>query len=369
MCCKLIFLNVDFFFQFSKETAKGDSYLSDMYRITFFGNLLSPTDGDSPEVSVKIILKCFPANIARRRTFRSETFFSNEVNFYKTVLPTLLKFQEEKNVKNPFQSYPRIFAVFGDGKEDFIAMEDLKFIGYESAKRQEGIDYAHCLKIIETFSKFHAISFAFKDQHPEEYKKLAVLLPETYFGALYKYWYIDYWKLICECAIDAVEKEYPNTIYEQKIKDFAKPETYDKLVAATSGECKSAIIGHGDSWTPNFLFKYKEGTNIPTDSKMLDYQIARSASPIVDLVFFIYACSTHEIREEHFDDMLKYYYDILSAQIREMGTDPDKVYSWEDFMAEVKKLAYFAVGFCMESVPVITLEPEDAFDLDSITVS
>lgn len=337
-----------------------------MFRITFFG---IPTSGDQTEVSVRIILKSFPANIARRKTFRSDTFFSNEIKFYEVILPALLDFQAGKTVTDPFVSCPKVFASISNGDDDFLALEDLGIHGYGNAVRQEGIDYPHCKKILETFAKFHALSFAFKDQHPEEYKKIAALVPEVYYNPKYWEWYKGFWNLLCICSIDAIEKEYPNTIYEKKVKEFATDATYLKMIKAADSNAKSAVIGHGDSWTPNFLFKYQEGTTLPTDSMMIDFQLARSASPILDVAFFIYACSSQELRNDKYDDMLKYYHGVLSTQIKEMGSDPEKVYSWADFMDEVKNLSYFGVGFSMESTPVIILPPEEAFEMDSITVS
>lgn len=69
---------------------------------------------------------------------------------------------------------------------------------------------------------------------------------------------------------------------------------------------------------------------------MLDFQLARCASPILDLSFLIYSCTLKSFRDQYFDDMLKSYYSELNNTIKLLGSDPDKIYPWDLFMQEVK---------------------------------
>lgn len=41
-----------------------------------------------------------------------------------------------------------------------------------AAVRQQGIDIEHCEVTIRTMAKFHALSFAMKDQLPEEFERI-----------------------------------------------------------------------------------------------------------------------------------------------------------------------------------------------------
>ena len=56
----------------------------------------------------------------------TEIFFRNEVVFYNEVMKRFLKFQREKNVKNPFCSVAKCYTAVSDGDNDIIVMEDLK---------------------------------------------------------------------------------------------------------------------------------------------------------------------------------------------------------------------------------------------------
>ncbi|XP_039764918.1 uncharacterized protein LOC120637249 [Pararge aegeria] len=342
------------------DTGKGDSYMSEVIRIKING------DANGTSKLVQVVLKNIPKNVCRRLTYRSEEFFRNEINFYQKVIPKLLEFQATKNIADPFTGFTKLFLAYSDGLNDVICLEDANVESFGThTLRQEGIDYDHCKVIIKTLAQFHAISFAMRDQNPELLNRLSDAVFNTYYDIYYdprlRDWYKRFWKRICGIAIDAVEKEYPNSIYLEKVKEFAVPERYEDMIRAVRDK-SNAVMCHGDSWTNNFLFKYEE--NRPVDAKIIDFQLTRYASPVLDVVLFIYACTDQVLREKYYDELLQYYYEVLSARIRELGTDPDRVYSRETFMEEVKKYSYFGLAFSFESTPLIVLAPEDAVNMN-----
>lgn len=76
-----------------------------------------------------------------------------------------------------------------DGEKDFIVLEDVSPLGFGPASRQSCLDWAECTVILETLAKFHAISFAYKDQKKEEFAEIISHLNETYFGDHNWNWY------------------------------------------------------------------------------------------------------------------------------------------------------------------------------------
>ncbi|KOB70161.1 putative Juvenile hormone-inducible protein, partial [Operophtera brumata] len=342
--------------EYISETGKGDSYLSQLIRIKIHGEA-----GTGP-THLQVILKNIPKSLSRRLTYRSDEFFKNEINFYEKVLPALLKFQSKKTVKDPFDKYAKLVFAFTDGIHDVLCLEDASLDNFGSAVRQEGIDWAHCKLSFKVLAQFHALSFAMKDQEPEKFNKIKDEVFETYYHERLWPWYERFWKRVCGIAVDAVEKEYPNSIYVEKVKQICVPETYKRMIDAATNTLSTGVISHGDCWTNNFLFKYDDAT--PIDAKIIDFQLSRCASPVLDISFMIYACTTQDLRDRHYNELLKYYYDVLSTQIREMGSDPDKVYSWDLFMSEIKRYSYFGLAFSFESTPFIVLAPEDAVNLE-----
>lgn len=83
------------------QFGKGDSYLSEVFRIEVEDETSRQAEGDTA-LKVNLVVKCIPKNVARRKTFRSADFFRNEINFYNVVMSEFYKFQKEKQPKNPF---------------------------------------------------------------------------------------------------------------------------------------------------------------------------------------------------------------------------------------------------------------------------
>lgn len=66
--------------EFGTGFTKGDSMLSEVFRFFVYG---VKENGD--KVTVRLVIKALPRNVARNKTFRSTDFFENEINFYKDV--------------------------------------------------------------------------------------------------------------------------------------------------------------------------------------------------------------------------------------------------------------------------------------------
>lgn len=93
------------------------------------------------------------------------------------------------------------------------------------------------------------------------------------------------------------------------------------------------MISAGDCWAPNFLIR-DIGQN-QKEALMLDFQLARCSSPVLDLSLLVYCCTSKPFRDQYFDDILKIYHTELSSAIKSLGSDPNKVYSWDLFKKEV----------------------------------
>lgn len=76
---------------------------------------------------------------------------------------------------------PRYLISHTDGENDFIVLEDVSPLGFKPASRQSCLNLTECTVILKTLAKFHAISFAYRDQQKEEFTEIIHNLEETYF--------------------------------------------------------------------------------------------------------------------------------------------------------------------------------------------
>ncbi|XP_063216108.1 uncharacterized protein LOC134527388 [Bacillus rossius redtenbacheri] len=347
-------------------TSKGDNYLSSVWRISIEG---ASKPGDE-KYSMSLIVKSLPPNIGRRKTFRSLDFFGNEVAFYEKVLSKFMAFQEKKKPKHPFIEIPGFYKALVDGENDFISLEDLAPAGYKSTSRLEGLDYAHTSMAMKILARFHALSFAIRDQEPDMFREMVDSLQEVYYKPALKPWYKNMLDKFVSLATDAMAQEMPGSVYEEKLRQLVAGEDFFDRICKLVADSREphGVISHGDAWSSNFMFLYPGGdaTSSPLAARMIDYQIVRCSSPVLDLSFFLYSCTGQELREKHYDGLMREYHTALSELIAELGSNPDRVYPFSAFQKELATYSKYGLYMALESLPMSLLSEEDAPDIDLI---
>ncbi|XP_031782547.1 uncharacterized protein LOC116415680 [Nasonia vitripennis] len=345
---------------FGDASAKGDSYMSIVDRVT----ILSKIDGKI--VETRIVVKSLPQNKARRITFRSVEFFDTEIIFYTEIAPRFEKYLKSKG-KSDFLNIPRCLAYHHDKENDFLVLQDVGLLGYGPLCRQASLSYKQCKCVAESLARFHAISFGFKHENPEEYAKMADMLTETFYREdIYENWYNRFFDtVLTRIAKDALAKEYPGSKGEKVFNSYGPGALVRKSIELCHRKHEpTAVIGQGDAWAPNFLARENESGKI--EALMLDFQLARSASPVIDLSFFIYACTDQRMRDKYYEKILDDYYNELVKSVKLLGVDPDVVYPRDVFQKEIKEQSVCGFTFALEAVPFTMMPPEEAFDLDQI---
>ncbi|XP_032680861.1 uncharacterized protein LOC116848656 isoform X2 [Odontomachus brunneus] len=302
--------------KFGDEFTKGDSYLSTVYK----GVLYGITDDEArQEVQVNFVVKSIPQNVARKKTFRSSDFFSNEIIFYTQVVPKFEKFLKEKG-QSKLLRIPRYLVSYMDGENDFIVLEDLSPLGFGPASRQSCINWAECLVILE--------------------------------------------ERLIEISQHALTAEYPDSKALKQFNSYKFGTLYDKCseIVCERKHAPTSVICAGDCWAPNFLVR-DIGQN-QKEALVLDFQLARTANLSTDLSFLIYSCTHKSFRDQYFDTTLKTYHSLLSDAIKTLGSDPEKIYPWDLFMKEVKENFILGVVFATEAIPFAIMDPSESFDLD-----
>uniref|UniRef100_U5ET49 Putative juvenile hormone-inducible protein n=1 Tax=Corethrella appendiculata TaxID=1370023 RepID=U5ET49_9DIPT len=349
--------------EFAPGFKKGDSYLSEVYRVIVEGE---NKNGD--KIKTSVVVKSIPKNAGWRTTFRSADFFYNEIIFYNEILRGFYEFQSKRNPVNPFCEIVPALSSFTNGLHDFVAMDDLGQYGYKPANRQLGVDFTKCSWCMKVLARFHALSMAMKDQEPEKFQEIIKNIKETYYAAAFKKWYAKFCAQMIGVAKDAIDKEYGGTEIQLKSKKFLDNNLYDTMVSLVETKNRNSVITHGDCWLPNFLFKFAPNSNEqePISIKMIDYQLVRYGSPVLDISFFIYSCTNQAMREQYYDELLNIYYTNLTDLIRDLGSDPNKVFPREEFEKELKQFSRFGCGFSIESVPLSIMDDDDTADFSKI---
>ncbi|KAJ3638294.1 hypothetical protein MTP99_001680 [Tenebrio molitor] len=125
------------------------------------------------------------------------------------------------------------------------------------------------------------------------------------------------------------------------------------------------VIIHGDCWNNNFMYKFENGNrNVSLKVAILDWQVSRYSSPILDLSYYILGCIS-EKELEYLDEIFITYYHSFTDQLKQLGIDdPEVLYSLQQFLDEWKKYCKFGVMLAALVMKVSATDKDEVVDLD-----
>lgn len=135
---------------------------------------------------------------------------------------------------------------------ELLVMENLRIQGYGLCDRKGTMNPEHARLVLETYGRFHALSFALKELEPNVYERLAVKFEKHPFAT-------DVPKIKAMLALS----------FGQAIGLFEGDQDGQDIVALLT-DCKDTLncdelfeksddsiaIAHGDCWTNNMMFLY-----------------------------------------------------------------------------------------------------------------
>nr|CAD7406652.1 unnamed protein product [Timema cristinae] len=317
-------------YTFTKGSNAGDNFIGVIHRITAEGR-----SHDNKKQVVSFIVKCMPDSQERRKQHGSNTFFDNEIVFYDQIIPTFEEFQRERGIpdKDRLNSLPKCFRTFINDDNHFLVLEDVSPLGFIMEDRIKGLSAEHCLMVGRELGKLHALSFAFRGQKPEEFECLSGKVVETVFKSNSPPAASEHMSSSSNNVLAALLMKVPkDSKYVQRFKNFSE-NFMEILIECAKGSSAEpyAVICHGDCWTNNMLFKRAENGVSPEAMVFLDFQLSRYSSPVTDLSYFLYCCTTGTVRRKVYDSFLKTYYNSLSQFLSALGSDPSKLFPYSAF--------------------------------------
>lgn len=172
------------------------------------------------------------------------------------VIPRFHKLQQEKSCPL-FKSIPHCYFTQQSSPTETIVLENLKPQGYLVSSKTDPMNLDHLQLVLGTYAEWHALSFALKDQHPQDYHQLTKNIKEpplkafilTAFGQL-----IDQ-TLNC---LYATLKNKGELEVLRKYKSILGGLNGSTILENLMNEYEeTSVIIHGDCRYNNFLFKYE----------------------------------------------------------------------------------------------------------------
>lgn len=251
------------FIEYSTElhgaSKRGENFTGELAFIKINGT--RNMHGNSTFDSKHLVLKTAPSSRNRRQVFQAITGFKCEVEMYTKVLTAFMAFQEEKclKVEDKFMSFPKVYATIFDEENDQFAiiMENLRVKNYKMFPRLQCTTYERAKLVMTNLAKYHAISFALKDQKLSLFQEIVRndTLDSRFMKDDLGYEIIN----VLDRSIESLENEK----HKDLVRDLKS--TYLEWVKAFSSELfvgESGVILHGDCGSNNVLFQYNKNVRL-----------------------------------------------------------------------------------------------------------
>lgn len=294
--------------------------------------------------------------------------FLREFIFYQKVYPNFVQFQKQVKdlnlLSNGGFTVPKYYKVIkeDENKQQYsLIFEDMRMKGYQHIDKSKPLTLAHCKLVMEALGRLHGVSFAFRDQNPKQFAKFEKLVDPLFERiAGLEHTIQDYVITCIDEAIDALETH--EVFRKEKLIEL-KENVFHTILSYVSLDFADpyCVIGHGDCWTPNLLFKPDVARpDKPAIVCFLDFQLCRYASPVLDLSYFIFTSTKAELRNQHLSTLYRVYYESLVETLKTLGSDPEQIFSWTVFQQHLKRFGGY--GFIMTMLQMDDIVPEDEPD-------
>lgn len=124
------------------------------------------------------------------------------------------------------------------------------------------------------------------------------------------------------------------------------------------------VLCHGDLWCNNVMFRYNEDTGRVEECLLLDFQMCNYNTPMLDLQYFIYSSTQHDIKMNKVDQILQFYHQELVANLKKLGYSnkpPTLLQLQKDFL----EVGNFGVVTAFGTFCVAVAPPGDDAEIDS----
>ncbi|KAH1021149.1 uncharacterized protein LOC109543987 isoform X1 [Dendroctonus ponderosae] len=331
----------------SRLTAPGENFISLVFRVDV------QVEKDGKVETVHAVAKRLPTVI---KMDLNAIAMRHEIKWYSEIAPLIKEFGQEYGIDTDF--YPECLgtrlsmdsAKTNADEESVLLLKNINPDGFENLDRHIGFDYRTAKAFLRTLATFHSIPLVIKFKKPEHFKIIKQCLNS----------------ILDDAAVLSPPKDKPPSgpdgktggppnnhpspgITYGKMLEIPACQPYRAKIKAMKEANKEmgdflfspadepwATMVHNDSWVNNIMVKLR-GEEEPL-VKMVDFQVCTYSSFAKDLVLFLLTSVQDDVQREHFDDLLRYYYDQLTSKLEKFNI-PELKLSYSDYLKELEKVA------------------------------
>ncbi|KAH8260124.1 hypothetical protein KR026_003493, partial [Drosophila bipectinata] len=331
-------------YRVSSLTQPGDNYGSVLLAID--AQLELPGGSLSEK---QLVAKVPPRDPKFWQFFQPERTCLTENAVYQILAPALTALQTEAGIpeESHFAGFPRYYGSRislnpTSSKVDenaVLVLENLRSSHFVPGQRLRPLDMNHTRMALQYLAEFHALPVALRQLKPHVFQEQVI----PFFQKFDWHAAAPEWKAVMKAeTLEDIRRATNNDpVLVSRVRELS--DKFFEFLASPPDRPDgpfSSII-HCDYWINNLMFQYGEYDS-PTRLKIIDFQTAQYDSVGHDIIAFLLSSVDTAIVEIHFEHMLEIYYEAFEACLRRVGADLSG-YSYSEFRAEVKRVAYLQV--------------------------
>lgn len=94
----------------------------------------------------------------------------------------------------------------------------------------------------------------------------------------------------------------------------------------------------------------------------IDFQLSRFQSPVLDVFDILFQLSDQAFRRAHYHHCIDFYYKRLAESIWRFGSDPERLFSFDDMQKQMKKFNKYPAIMGLVASPIVP--PEEGASLE-----
>lgn len=318
----------------------GTNYFSGIRRLT-----IEYRNNDGSEKTVKSVILKIPSLCTNYERVKASRIFENEIHMYQKFFPKMYKFWNGEPLT------PKFYLAT---KTDALVLEDLQEAGFRMQDKKQQLDFDHSRAALELIARFHALSVKNYQKHGDS------LDPTT--ATEFRF------TSSCDAFSYGLYDKFLETVKSIVSKnDFQTLESYknDYFITVTLTMMPDPdgflVICHGDYWTNNIMYQYDDQNRV-VSSKLVDFQLCRRASPVIDLIHFFVASVQFNVFEQHYDDLIHCYLGTLNDTLDSLGCNCK--YNRSKLNKDLRKYKFMFIYTLSTMLPVILSGAEESTILD-----
>uniref|UniRef100_A0A0A9Y152 Putative GMP synthase [glutamine-hydrolyzing] n=3 Tax=Lygus hesperus TaxID=30085 RepID=A0A0A9Y152_LYGHE len=341
--------------EYEPAVQEGENYSSVVLRAKFRVVLGSGRETTKFAIIKKII------EVEEQAKLLSEwSVFKVETKIFSEVIFHMKRLMDEYQDRNDILWCELI----GYNPYDTIILEDLNYENFRVANRRDNLDLPHCLLVLKSLGRFHAMSRVLLSKgliSNDDLKPMYMTSDSTFTSRLIKGGLTQ----ASTVMASSWSPEWKET--SVRIADDVEGSIGRLQELAKINEDTYVVLNHGDMWIANLMFKYSPlDETEPIAVRFIDFQLCHYNSYGWDIIYFMYSSIKPDERREHFDLALETYHQSLVSTLEFYGND-EGAPSLEDMKSEIERLDYFAFMVLTCVYPVVSADTTEALDMDKIS--